>query len=68
MTRSLVSFASDLTPAQHGVPGVPEWPSYASHTDGVNFVFSRDGSYLETDDFRKSGIATLINNPLELLH
>ncbi|CAN9203555.1 unnamed protein product [Alternaria alternata] len=53
--RMWTSFAYDLNPNGHGVPQIPEWPSYASNA--TNFVFRKDQSYIEEDDDRAEGVA-----------
>ncbi|GJN93304.1 hypothetical protein Rhopal_006351-T1 [Rhodotorula paludigena] len=58
VTSQWISFIVDGTPNNNGVDGAPTWPDYR---DGAaNFVHRRHGSVIETDDFRKDGIA-LIN-------
>ncbi|GAA6030800.1 hypothetical protein JCM8097_008882 [Rhodosporidiobolus ruineniae] len=46
-----ISFIHDGTPNNHGIADIPNWPSYADSPS--NFVFSRHGQSVETDDYRK---------------
>lgn len=57
MSRMWVSFATDLNPNSHGLPGYPEWPAYQL-VEGVgdNFVFEAAGPYVERDDWRAAGM------------
>ncbi|GAA6061450.1 hypothetical protein JCM10212_005653 [Sporobolomyces blumeae] len=56
MTSQWVSFIHDQTPNNNKVNGsVPEWPNYQDSPK--NFVFRRNGSWVEPDTYRKEGIA-----------
>ncbi|KAF2789764.1 alpha/beta-hydrolase [Melanomma pulvis-pyrius CBS 109.77] len=55
VSRIWTSFAYDLNPNGHGVPGVPLWLEYGSSPS--NFVFRTDKSYVEKDDDRMEGVA-----------
>ncbi|KPV71564.1 uncharacterized protein RHOBADRAFT_47745 [Rhodotorula graminis WP1] len=50
-----ISFIHDGTPNNHGIADAPEWPDY--RTSPSNYVYRRHGSVVETDDYRKEGIA-----------
>ncbi|GAA5865148.1 hypothetical protein JCM3774_002148 [Rhodotorula dairenensis] len=67
MTSQWVSFIHDSTPNNHQVANATSsWPNYQ---DGPkNFVFQRQASYVETDDFRKEQIAFLNSLGTELSH
>jgi acetylcholinesterase len=60
LSRTWVSFVSDLNPNHHGLNGVPAWEPYTSRPEGANFVFQVDGYGMESDTFRFEGIE-LIN-------
>jgi carboxylesterase type B len=61
MSRSWVSFITELDPNANGVEGVNEWPVYNASMGGgagTNMVFSvNETSYPEPDTFRGEGIA-----------
>lgn len=66
MTSQWVSFIHDSTPNNHQVANASTWPNYQ---DGPqNFVFQRQASYVEADDFRKEPIAFLNSLGTELSH
>ncbi|CAG8955695.1 hypothetical protein HYFRA_00010961, partial [Hymenoscyphus fraxineus] len=54
--RMWTSFAYDLDPNGHGVPGIVEWPKYSAG-DAKNFVFRKDLSYIEPDTDRAEAVA-----------
>lgn len=61
MSRSWVSFITELDPNMNGVDGVNTWPVYNASIGGgagMNMVFSvNQSSYAEPDTFRGEGIA-----------
>ncbi|GAA5950607.1 hypothetical protein JCM3765_000548 [Sporobolomyces pararoseus] len=57
MTSQWVSFINDLTPNNNGVDGSVEWPNYQESPQ--NFVFRRNGSWVEPDTYRAEGISYL---------
>ncbi|BFZ63811.1 hypothetical protein YB2330_004943 [Saitoella coloradoensis] len=69
MSRMWVSFANDLTPNNHGIAGVVQWPEYS--VDGstpMNIVLNAtSGAYAEEDTFREEGIAYLRETALQWL-
>ena len=61
VSRTWISFVSELDPNHHGVAGLPHWDVYSNGPDGVYFDLQQDLPItLKSDDFRKEGIA-LIN-------
>ncbi|KAF8898083.1 Alpha/Beta hydrolase protein [Mucidula mucida] len=52
--RAWISFARHLNP-NHALSNLPYWPSYAEIAS--NMVFDAGGSFVESDDYRKDGIA-----------
>jgi cholinesterase len=50
MSRSWISFVHDLDPNNHGVAGIPTWPSYSESPS--NFVFRVENSEVELDNWR----------------
>ncbi|GAA5915078.1 uncharacterized protein JCM6883_003261 [Sporobolomyces salmoneus] len=55
ITSQFISFIHDLTPNNNGVAGSVEWPNYQESPQ--NFVFRRNGSWIEPDTYRAEGIA-----------
>ena len=56
MMRAWVAFVADLDPNKHSLEGEPTWPKYSS-ANATNMVLRRQGRSLESDTFRKEGIA-----------
>ncbi|KFZ00544.1 hypothetical protein V500_01023 [Pseudogymnoascus sp. VKM F-4518 (FW-2643)] len=50
MSRSWISFVTDLDPNNHGVPHMPHWPEYSRSPS--SFVFRVDNNTVEVDDWR----------------
>ncbi|GAA6022853.1 hypothetical protein JCM11491_007019 [Sporobolomyces phaffii] len=55
MTSQWISFIHDLTPNNNAINGSVEWPNYQESPQ--NFVFRRNGSWVEPDTYRAEGIA-----------
>ena len=70
MSRSWVSFVTELDPNEDGIPDADVWPIYNSTTsggEGMNMVFTVNGSsYAEHDTFRGEGIAFVSENALSV--
>ncbi|GAA5994971.1 hypothetical protein JCM5350_001071 [Sporobolomyces pararoseus] len=66
MTSQWVSFINDLTPNNIGVNGSVEWPNYQESPQ--NFVFRRNGSWVEPDTFRAEGISYINSLGYQLQH
>ena len=66
MSRSWVSFITELDPNRNGIKGVNEWPVYNATLGGgvgSDMVFTvNQSSYAEPDTFRGEGIAWLSEN------
>ncbi|GAA5903990.1 hypothetical protein JCM8208_001753 [Rhodotorula glutinis] len=54
MQSQWISFIHDGTPNNHGIKDAPKWPDYRSSP--TNFVYTRQQSTVEKDDFRQGGI------------
>jgi carboxylesterase type B len=68
MNRMWASFATDLTPNNHGLTGYPKWPVYRPEEGdvGENFVFDAEmTSYVEKDDWRVPGMAFIARKAKE---
>ncbi|OQE16712.1 hypothetical protein PENSTE_c023G08461 [Penicillium steckii] len=57
--RMWTSFVTDLNPNGHGVEKIPKWPRYSSKTANFVFRLPRNGSYIESDSYRASGMAVI---------
>ncbi|GAA5939261.1 uncharacterized protein JCM15063_004469 [Sporobolomyces koalae] len=66
MTSQWVSFIHDLNPNNNGVDNSIEWPNYQERPE--NFVFRRNGSFVESDDFRKEQISYINSLGSQLQH
>ncbi|GAA6061459.1 hypothetical protein JCM10212_005662 [Sporobolomyces blumeae] len=66
MTSQWVSFIHDQTPNNNQVNGSVSWPNYQDSPS--NYVFRRNGSFVEADDFRKEQIAYINTLGWELEH
>lgn len=66
MSRSWVSFVTELDPNENGVEGAEEWPVYnvtAGGGAGMDMVFSvNETSYAEPDTWRGEGISWISAN------
>ena len=57
VSKQFLSFVSTLDPNNHGLYGVPYWPSYNNGSNPIrNYVFDWRGVYTEADTFRKHAI------------
>ncbi|GAA5984602.1 hypothetical protein JCM10908_003417 [Rhodotorula pacifica] len=66
MTSQWVSFIHDQTPNNNQVENGTVWPNYQNSQE--NYVFQRQASYIEKDDFRREPIAFLNSLGIELSH
>ncbi|GAA5837771.1 hypothetical protein JCM3766R1_000579 [Sporobolomyces carnicolor] len=66
MTSQWVSFINDLSPNNNQVNGSIEWPNYQDSP--TNFVFRRNGSWIEPDTFRQDAISYINSLGYQLQH
>ncbi|GAA6022851.1 hypothetical protein JCM11491_007018 [Sporobolomyces phaffii] len=66
MTSQWISFIHDLTPNNNAIDGSVEWPNYQESPQ--NFVFRRNGSWVEPDTFRQQEISYINSLGHELQH
>ncbi|KAI1504603.1 Alpha/Beta hydrolase protein [Biscogniauxia marginata] len=67
MSSAWINFITGLDPNGDAVS--PEWPQYNTAVGGgvgQEIVWSADGSYVEFDDFRASGIKYIIDHALDI--
>ena len=57
ISKQFLSFVSTLNPNNHGLKGIPYWPSYNNGSNPIrNYVFDWRGVYTEADTFREHAI------------